>query len=59
VLAQDSNGCGNGKVYFDPPPHRSVGAPVPGITLRLCEWDADGGTRLYCTSHYFDNWRVP
>jgi len=58
-LGKDTNGCGNGKVRFDPAPYRN-GTILSGIRVEVCERDTngDGDGPPYCESHWFDNWRV-
>ena len=58
----DSNGCGNGRKYFDPAPVRAPqkGNRLRGIHAYVCQIDYDSRQPFAyrCASEYFDNWRV-
>lgn len=55
LIAKDSNGCGNGRVNFDPPATVSKNL-VYGVTLYVCERDySPYAATAVCSSYYFDN----
>jgi hypothetical protein len=58
---KDTNGCGNGKVAFDPAPVKKT-YEVQTIRATVCEIDGDGasGTHgaYYCQDYSFKNWRL-
>ena len=59
---KDVNGCGNGRIHFDPGPYRTPtkASKVYGLEVHLCEMDADAAQPTYtrCKVKYFDNWRL-
>ncbi len=58
-VGADANGCGNGRVRFDPGP-RKYSTKLTQIRIMLCEWDGDGNSGSYsnCTWKYVSNWRT-
>ena len=61
ITAQDTNGCDNGKVYFDPAPVKK-NVDVRYVRATMCEKDGDGNTGTkagyYCQNYTFNNWRL-
>jgi hypothetical protein len=61
ITAQDTNGCDNGKVNFDPAPVKK-NVDVRYVRATVCEKDGDGNTGTkagyYCASYTFNNWRL-
>lgn len=55
----DTNECGNGRVYFDPPPMTAVSKnPMKSLGVGLAERDAQTGAEVRARSVIFENWRT-